>query len=243
MITVVSGFILTQDTTSGIIYPTPLEPPNPYDQNCTDTRDDCVEYGRSVCSDTHEVWARENCARSCKFCEGPPTTPPQCTDKASNCETYSKTVCTDPQFMYWARDKCRRFCRFCPPDVLQQLDALTSTLPPIDCFDAEGCVYYKESACSGDNSHWVQHNCRKMCGVCTDGHTTEVLACHDKISNCKQHEPSLCVNVLYRSWVYEYCRKTCGICKTAESTVTDIHIPTPMATNIPVLPSLKTPTV
>ena len=55
-----------------VVYPgtrTTSPPATPPSSNCTDTVDNCADYGSDICHD-YVAWSKAHCARSCGFCEG-----------------------------------------------------------------------------------------------------------------------------------------------------------------------------
>ncbi|ESO90965.1 hypothetical protein LOTGIDRAFT_163475 [Lottia gigantea] len=217
-----------------VTYRIPPTPTGFYDQNCTDKISDCEEFGIASCFKPYESWARENCAKTCEFCQGKPEKPPTCTDVEKGCDLYTTSICTDPSFISWAKAKCRRFCRMCPEQVLAELDLMTTTLTPVDCFDKVVCERYGKKACTGDFASWATDNCQKYCGFCSTGVTKSKRLCVDKLPNCPQYDSRICTDKKYYSWTDENCRSTCKFC---QDKLVPFLIPTPQAVRTPKPPT------
>ncbi|KAK7485916.1 hypothetical protein BaRGS_00022911, partial [Batillaria attramentaria] len=188
-----------------------------FDPNCADKLDNCDLFGAQSCGGQYEQWARDNCALTCKYCQGPPTTPPPCVDMLDNCAAYEDGACSDPQYLGWAKANCRRTCRMCPADVLARLDSQTTTIPPSQCVDKLDCRLYGQSSCSGDYELWAKENCMSYCGFCVGVATTQ-KPCLDSRPNCDQYEKDMCNNPDYSIWVDDNCAQYCGRCSGVVTT-------------------------
>ncbi|KAL8620330.1 hypothetical protein ACOMHN_043850 [Nucella lapillus] len=185
--------------------------PGVVDPNCADKYENCAGYGVNACAGQYAAWARDNCALTCKFCTGPQTTPPPCVDVMDNCHTFQTDACTNPEYKAWAQNNCRRFCRMCPAEVLAQLDALTTTLPPSQCVDKLDCRLYGQSSCRGKFESWAKSNCMNFCGFCK-GQPTTAKPCLDSRPNCADYDKDMCTNPSYKFWADDNCPHYCGRC-------------------------------
>lgn len=178
---------------------------------CADKVDNCGQYGADACHGQYESWARDNCALTCKYCVGPSTQAPPCVDVIDNCASYQADACTSADYKNWAQANCRRTCRMCPANVLAQLDALTTTMPPTACVDKLDCRLYGQSTCTGDYVPWAKQNCIRYCGFCS-GVATTSKPCLDVRPNCDQYDKDMCTNPSYTIWVDDNCPQYCNRC-------------------------------
>ncbi|PVD30995.1 hypothetical protein C0Q70_10271 [Pomacea canaliculata] len=203
-----------------------------FDAACKDALENCAGFGSDACKGLYEAWARDNCALTCGYCVGPPTTPPPCVDVLNNCESYDPSTCTNQSYSGWAKANCRRTCRLCPAEVLAALDAHTTTLSPDKCVDKVDCRLYTLSACSDSYKAWAKDNCPNFCGFCV-GLPTPPAQCADSLPNCDSYEKAMCSAPEYKIWAEENCRKTCNFCTGGGPIVT--HPTLPPATTLPKL--------
>lgn len=190
--------------------PMPTLAPGGFDPNCADQIENCAAFGSTSCSGQYEQWARDNCALTCAYCVGPATTPPPCVDVLDNCDSYGTESCTNADYSAWANENCRRTCRLCSAEVLAQLDALTTQLPPERCVDVVDCRLYGQSACTGDYASWAEENCMNYCGICQGADNSK--PCLDSRPNCDQYDKDMCTNPQYAIWVEDNCPQHCGKC-------------------------------
>nr|KAG5698772.1 hypothetical protein BaRGS_032191 [Batillaria attramentaria] len=176
-----------------------------FDPNCADKLDNCDLFGAQSCGGQYEQWARDNCALTCKYCQGPPTTPPPCVDMLDNCAAYEDGACSDPQYLGWAKANCRRTCRMCP--------GVATTQKP--CLDSRpNCDQYEKDMCNNpDYSIWVDDNCAQYCGRCSEVRED----CADTIDDCREHGEVGCRGI-YESWARARCSKFCGFCVNPKAT-------------------------
>ncbi|XP_076439406.1 uncharacterized protein LOC143278634 [Babylonia areolata] len=199
-------FQLFFGTTAG-----PQVAPGAMDPNCADKIGNCASFGADACTGQYLAWAKDNCALTCKFCTGPSTTEAPCVDAIDNCASYQKDSCTNSDYRSWAEANCRRTCRFCSQAVLNQLDALTTTIPPEQCVDKVDCRLYGKSSCTGDYLPWAKQNCMNYCGFC-QGAATTAKPCLDSRPNCSQYQKDMCNSPTYTLWVDDNCPQYCGRC-------------------------------
>ncbi|XP_046329184.2 uncharacterized protein ZK643.6-like [Haliotis rufescens] len=129
-------------------------------QTCTDKIQNCVSYGKDVCS-TYTQWAQANC---CGFCAGSSQTSPssqQCVDKLPNCADLGGDLCST--YVEFAQINCQKTC-----DLCQTTSALGGS-----CADKlNNCPAYGKTVCGGQYSDWAKENCPQYCNLCPNGAIT-----------------------------------------------------------------------
>ncbi|XP_071090866.1 uncharacterized protein [Haliotis cracherodii] len=183
---------------------------------CTDKSENCESYGEAVCDGLYQVWAVDNCRRTCNLCHVSPSASSLCNDVADDCVDYDKSSCSDPSFADWAKYKCRYYCRLCTADELAAKDL--ESIPPVLCRDKVNCHDYGAHACDEDFQAWSRLNCLEYCGYCR-GIAHPPRGCKDTVNNCKDYGRSLCSNDTYSIWVDDHCRKTCARCQDVDDNV------------------------
>ncbi|XP_011454420.3 zonadhesin [Magallana gigas] len=139
---------------------------------CIDKRQDCHDYGQSICSNSvYLSWTLQNCRYFCRKCtpeqlsiidSKTTTIPPElCVDKVDNCQTYSPTVCT--QYRTWARENCLNYCDFCQGNGPKCVDKISNC----NAYGADVCTQPQYRA-------WAASNCKSFCQLCNGQNSTTV---------------------------------------------------------------------
>nr|KAG5702882.1 hypothetical protein BaRGS_019101 [Batillaria attramentaria] len=100
---------------------------------CADKITNCAAYPESSCGGQYLYWARDNCKKTCGYCDeqttgagGTATTaPPTCVDTINNCAAYGTQYCGG-DYLAWAADNCAAFCRLCDDFELTTARAVTA---------------------------------------------------------------------------------------------------------------------
>nr|XP_011454420.2 nephronectin [Crassostrea gigas] len=139
---------------------------------CIDKRQDCSDYGQSICSNSvYLAWTLQNCRYFCRKCtpeqlaivDSKTTTipPALCVDNVDNCQTYTPTVCT--QYRTWARENCLNYCDFCQGNGPKCVDKISNC----NAYGADVCTQPQYSA-------WATSNCKSFCQLCNGQNSTTV---------------------------------------------------------------------
>ena len=209
--------------------------------SCVDAVENCKQYGFSFCSQAAYVdWARENCARHCKFCPvGNVPGAEVCEDKLATCAQYGQDACKKSDFKEWAALNCAKFCGVCgqketikSTSLATQTMAVATTTPstmaaaarttamPVastasssSCRDAiNNCEAYGLSFCTDKRyADFAKDNCAHHCNFC-GGSAPAEEECKDKLDNCLVYSQDVCQSPDYKEWAHINCAKFCGFC-------------------------------
>ena len=209
--------------------------------SCVDAVENCKQYGFSFCSQAAYInWARENCARHCKFCPVGSTPGAEvCEDKLATCAQYGQDACKKSDFQEWAALNCAKFCGVCEQretikstSLAMQTTTVTTTTPSSttvaartvatsvastasssSCRDAiNNCEAYGLNFCTDERyADFAKDNCAHHCNFC-GGSTPAEEECKDKLDNCLVYSQDVCQNPDYKEWARINCAKFCGFC-------------------------------
>ncbi|XP_046567192.1 zonadhesin-like [Haliotis rubra] len=194
-------------------------------------RVECDKYDiRESCCGAYEPWARENCARYCKFCTPLVTPAPVCHDNDPNCLAYGDDLCTNPLYDKFVKENCAGTCKVCHepeyiPSCAQGSTAATAppttaaitTAAPGVCADLIDCVGYDVmTSCCSPYEEWARKHCPKHCKFCVPA-VPDVPICHDTDPFCSQYGHDLCTNPAYERFRRENCAGTCNVCDMPEA--------------------------
>ncbi|XP_071089684.1 zonadhesin-like [Haliotis cracherodii] len=200
-------------------------------ETCFDSLDNCDNYDiRTSCCGAYEPWARENCARHCKFCTPAVTPTPLCHDVDPQCADYGDDLCTNPLYDNFVRENCAGTCKICDqPEyiptcaqgstVTATVEATTGVLTtsaPGVCEDLIDCAGYDiMTSCCSPYEAWARKHCPKHCKFCVPA-VPDIPICHDIDPLCSHYGADLCTNPDYDRFIHEHCAGTCKVCERPE---------------------------